>query len=294
MDLVLDSSALINLFFGSTKTSKNIQKIISYYENICITNIVRYEFRNYFLDFFRFLEIYKSIIKDFQENKIIIHKIFPDLLEELSRIYHRKSQRFGRIRIIYEGVLEKYQKRILETMIKGLQNCEDIKQILIDRLKTVIWDYQIKLKIVYETLTNYIVIKDFDCSLCNWKYFYDANIDEFIINEKRVCSRICFNIKEKLSYFANENQTFIDLILENYIKLSKERKIMNYDKNLIPSLQKIINNKNAHIGVKDCKSLGDFFISSIVDDNRHILTNNKNHFLLLLLCKNRENSLILF
>ena len=124
--LVLDSSALINLFFGSSKVSRNIRTIISSYEKICITNIVKYEFRNYFLDFFRFIELYRLIIKDVRENKVIIYRTFPDLLEELSRKYYRKSQRFGRMRMIYEGILEEYQKKTLEIMIKGLKNSEDI------------------------------------------------------------------------------------------------------------------------------------------------------------------------
>ena len=119
-------------------------------------------------------------------------------------------------------------------------------------------------------------------------------MDEFILNEKRTCSKICLNIKEKILDFISKNQEYTDQILVNYIKLSKKRKIRDYDKNLIPILQKITNRENVNIGVKDCKVLGDFFISSIIDKNRHILTNNKNHFLLLLLCKNREDSLILF
>ncbi|MHA2338684.1 MAG: hypothetical protein ACXACX_15355 [Candidatus Hodarchaeales archaeon] len=294
MDLVVDTSALINLFFGSTRNSEKVQKIISAYDKICITNIIRYEFRNYFLDFIPFIEIYKSIINEFQEDKINVHKIFPDLLEELSRRYFRKSQRFGRMRIIFEEVLENYHKWLLKTILKGLRDNENLKPILIDRLKTLILDYQIKLKNVYDQLDPYMVIKDFDCVLSNWTYFYDANKDEFVIDEKRACYRICFEIDEKLSHFAKKNQLYINNILKNYLKLSKERNIVTYDKNLIPILQKIKKNEITNIGVRDCKRLGDLFISSIINDKRHVLTNNKNHFLLLLLCKNVENSLILF
>ncbi len=294
LDLVLDSSTLINLFFGRSKVSRNIHTIISSYERTCITNIVRYEFRNYFLDFFRFIEVYESIIKDVEENKIIIYKTFSDLLEELSRKFHRTPQRYGRIRMIYEEILEEYQKTTLEIMIRGLKKSDDIEEILIDRLKTIIWDYKIKLKILYEDIGVFTVINDFDCSLCNWKYFYDANMDEFILNEKRTCSKICLNIKEKILDFKSKNQIFINQILVNYVKLSKKRAIRDYDKKIIPVLQKITNREKVNIGVKDCKVLGDFFISSIIDNNHDLLTNNKNHFLLLLLCKNRENSLITF
>jgi len=294
LELILDTSALIHLYFGSYNTSRKIRKQITSYEKIHITNIIRFEFRNIFLDFFRFIEIYKSLIIKIQENELFIVKIFPELLEEISRKYHRREHQFGRMRIIYEGMLEEYQKKTMEIMVKGLNNSENIKEILIDRLKTLIWDFKIKLKNVYDDLTNYNILNDFECFLRNWEYFYDAKNDEFAINEKSTCSQICSDIGKKILSFIHINQEFIDQILEKYLELSKTKNITNYDKRLITALQNIVHDKNYKIGIRDCKKLGDLYISSVIKQNRNILTRNKAHFMLLLLCKNREKSLILF
>lgn len=294
MELILDTSTLIHFYFGSYNTSRKIREQITLYDKIYITNIIRFEFRNIFLDFFRFIEIYKSLIIKIQNNELFIVKIFPELLEEISRKYYRREHQFGRMRIIYEGMLEEYQKKTMEIMIKGLNNSENIKEILIDRLKTLIWDFKIKLKIVYDDLTKYNILNDFECSLCNWEYFYDAENDEFAINEKRTCSQICSNIKNKILSFIRMNQEFIDKILEKYLELSKTKNITNYDKRLITAIQNIVHDKNYKIGIRDCKKLGDLYIASVIKQNRNILTRNKAHFMLLLLCKNREKSLIVF
>ena len=122
-------------------------------------------------------------------------------------------------------------------------------------METIIWEFKLKLKNVHDDLTNFLVLYDFDCFLSNWKYFYDRSKDEFIINDTRTWSYACLNIKKKISDFFHLHQEYIKQILLNYIKLSKESKITNYDKNLIPVLQKIKNKKNNMIKVRDCKKL---------------------------------------
>ncbi len=294
LELIIDTSALIHLYFGNSSISRKIKEQITSYEKIYITNIIRFEFRNIFLDFFRFIEIYDLLIMKIQKNELFIFRIFPELLEEISRKYHRREHQFGRMRIIFGEILEEYQKKTMEIMTKGLNNGDNIKEILIDRLKALIWDFKLKLKNVYDDLTNYNILNDFKCSLCNWEYLYDAENDEFVINEKRICSQVCLDIKNKISNFIHINQEFIDKILEKYLELSKTKNIINYDKKLIPALQNIVHNKNYKIGIRDCKKLGDLYIASVINLNRKILTRNKPHFKLLLLCKNSEKSLILF
>ena len=294
LDLVLDTSTLIHFFFGDYKTSEKIRAIISPYEKKCLTKIIRYEFRNIYLDFFIFIEIYKSIIKKIENNEIDIKVSFSRLLEEISRKYFKKTQQLGRLRMIYQRILENFHQEIFNTMIKGLDKSKNLKLFLLNRLETIIWEFNLRLKNVYDEITNYEVISDFNCSLYKWEYNYNADKDKFVLKEKRTCSKICFDIKKKILHFLDENQEYIDQILENYIKLSIEKKITDYDKDLISVLQNFKNNKTKKIGVKDCKQMGDLFISSIINNSRHILTRNKNHFLLLLLCKNRENSLIIF
>ena len=294
LDLILDTSALIQLFFGSPKTSGKIRTILSSYENICISNIIRYEFRNIFLDFFLFIELYRSKIKEIRENKINKTELFSELLEEISLKYHQRKQQFGRLRMIYERTLKNYHQTIFSTMTKGLKKNQNLRDYVIDRLETIIWDFKINLKNIYDEISNYILINDLECSLSNWKYFYDAEKDNFLMSEKKTCSKVCNNIEDKILDFIQKNQDYINQILEKYIKLSVEKNITTYDEKLIPVLQNLRNNDEYKIGVRDCKKLGDLFISSIINNNYCILTNNKSHFLLLLLCKEKENLLILF
>ena len=221
-------------------------------------------------------------------------EIFSELIEVISQKYYRRQHQLGRLRSIYRDILKLYCKKIEQIMIKGLHSRRN-KQIFIDRVESIVWDYKIKLLNVFNTINSYHVLEDLDCPLSNWQYIYNDRKDDFEIIKNGICSRNCFNIEESISNFIKENEDFINKIISNYVNYSINNNIPNYDKNLINVLKRITNNlKDNKISTRECKSLGDLFIVSVLRKRDSILTKNRAHFKLLLLCKGNANSLISF
>jgi predicted nucleic acid-binding protein len=300
MKIIVDTSVLIYYFFGNNQEKIKIHRVFSSKSDLFITTIIKYEFRNIFLDFFRLKKIMQNKMNLIRNKEINYNEFAGVVLEQFSENYYHKSHVLGRIRILFQNLLNEYFKIICAKSIQYLNEEENQNQIILfflDRIETIIFNFEIKLNQIYAELRNFGIIKDFDCLLSDWKFYYDSEIDEFKIDNEKTCSKVKCNFNKKIVKFSKDNNSFIKTTIDKYLLICEELKIKNPDKKMINTLKdlnlKLESSKNSYFSVKICRNLGDFFISSILNEESQIYTKNVKDFLPLLKIKNLDNIIIL-
>ena len=142
MTIIVDTSVLIYYFFGNKQEKAIIQKVLNSDPNLSITKIIKFEFRNIYLDFERLKQII-YIKTELVKNKTIEYFQFPSsVLEEFSKKYHYKSHTLGRIRLLFQNVLNEFFKLKCERSFRYLEEYESndqFEQLLLDRIESIIY-----------------------------------------------------------------------------------------------------------------------------------------------------------
>lgn len=302
MVIVVDSSVLIYHYFGNSGIKNKIKKIFDSDQSLAITKIVKFEFRNIFLDFFRLKQIMYENLELIKKGDLYYNQFSSQVLEDFSKKYFMRTHTLGRIRILFQNILNDYSKSIIDKSFQFISDYEkeeddSIETYVIGRIETIVYNLEHKLLQIYSDLNTFDLIEDFNCFISDWKFFYDNLTDSFKIDINKTCSQVVCNFDQKICSFYSKNEHFIKNTIKFYFSICQTRKIKNPDKNLIETLKKIQDfckyDKNQKLSIKLCRYLGDFFIASILDKNLKIYTKNARHFLPLLDVAKLDNMIIL-
>jgi len=255
--------------------------------------------RSIFLDFSRLKGIIYEKLKLVNNKQIYCFDLYSEVLEEFSKKYYRQSHRFGRMRILFQELLRDFFKVLFEKSKLYINEYGEKNsiQFMNDRIETIIYNFENRLFQVYSDMDKYVLIEDFDCFLSNWKYYYDNLEDSFKIDITKTCSQVSCNFQNNICSFFSTQKEFIQKTIEMYPIICKKRNIKNIDKKLVESLKLICkfceNRTNEKISLKLCRILGDFYITSVLNDEIRIFTRNKDHFAPLLEIKGLDSMIVL-
>lgn len=286
--LILDTSIIIPYYFGFSSEKLNIQSKINQFNNFSITSIIKMELRNIYDDCEKIYEIINDKMDLVEKNQIPYYELFAEVSNSFSEKYYRKQNMTGRLHLIDRNISSGFIKDLFENSFICLDGTEkDFKRIMKNRVDLVVNRLKRRLLVVFQEISSKEMICDFKCALSSWKYTHDPHKDVYSISPVNSCVQIKCNFTSLIKDYYISNKEIIDDILKNQ---------ENFEQSLIVTLNKIReffkNNQSGNIRITECKKLGDFFISMIVDENSIIYTKNYKHFLPLLRIRGLESNIL--